>query len=129
MSKCILIAVSEKFRLKEYELALRANGFRVLTASTGLACIDLVHQVIPDLIVLDTELLWGGADGVVAVIAEDPSLPMIPVMLISPKLHRTVLYALSRFGVSDYQTKPWSAERLVHRVRALTQPDLSHAGS
>lgn len=44
---------------------LTEHGFEVATAM-GVECVTLLHELNPDVVVLDTNLLWGGADGVLA---------------------------------------------------------------
>lgn len=94
-------------------------GYDVLFADSGMACLTRIREAAPELVVLDTDLRWGGAEGVVAVLAEDATLPPIKIVLISPRLNRTVLYELSRFAVNDYGTKPVSGTQLLSRVQAM----------
>lgn len=119
--KLILIATPDALLRADYQGALGEAGFGVATAENGVECLEAIRKWNPDLLVLDTDLLWGGADGVVAAVAQDPEMPLVPVLLITPRLIRTVLYEISRFSVSDCQTKPWSAKRLVERIRQLTE--------
>jgi CheY-like chemotaxis protein len=56
-------------------------GWEVETAHDGLECVDHLRRTNPDVVVLDAELLWGGADGVLADIA-DGDCPNVPVVLL-----------------------------------------------
>ncbi|MBN8906823.1 MAG: response regulator [Rhodospirillales bacterium] len=63
--------------------SLSREGCRVYVAGEGLQCLRLLHELQPDLLVLDLELRWGGADGVLALMSEDPLLRHIPVAITS----------------------------------------------
>lgn len=61
------------------------HGFAVATAAGGVACVALLGDLAPDVdvVVLDADLLWGGADGVLDQLARDGrDLPV--VLLASP---------------------------------------------
>lgn len=49
---------------------LSDRGFAVETASDGMDCLAKLRHVSPAILVLDRELRWGGADGVLAWIRE-----------------------------------------------------------
>ena len=68
---------------------------------------------------LEAELLWGGGDGVLAVIEEQPELRPSLVILVSYASDRGLLHRVSRFKVDDYQRKPLTAARLVNHISTL----------
>ena len=76
-------------------------------------------QSVPDVLVLEPELLWGGGDGVLALLNEQPSIRPTIVMLLTHKRNRSLLYRSSFFKVDDYQTKPLTAARLTERICSL----------
>lgn len=58
----------------------------VITAADGLDCVRKLRELRSDLLILEPGLLWGGCDGVLAMILEGSELPLIPVfMLLSPR--------------------------------------------
>lgn len=115
----ILIATSDRFLRNEYELALRRAGYYVATAESGIECMDRIRDFRPELVVLDTDLFWGGADGVMDVLESDSQAPTIPILLLTPRLNRRVLYQLSRFAITYYHTKPLAGRDLARRVQEL----------
>lgn len=117
----ILLAIPDAYLAAEYEATLRDSGFDAATAADGLRCLEEIKVVTPDLVVLDADILWGGADGVLAVLADDPAYPAVPSMVVSSRRSRAALYQVGRFIVSDYQLKPLSAARLVRRIGKLLQ--------
>jgi len=58
---------------------LTEKGYAVETASGGLECLDRLRRNSPDVLVLNRELLWGGGDGVLALLREggDVSPPAV----------------------------------------------------
>ncbi len=57
------------------------HGWRVQTSEGGLECLSQLRQYAPHLLILDLELRWGGADGLLAVMRDDPGLARVPVIL------------------------------------------------
>ena len=60
----VLIADPDKLLLAAYSQHLTQRGASVSTARTGLECLEKLMQSVPDVLVLEPELLWGGGDGV-----------------------------------------------------------------
>jgi carbon storage regulator len=119
MSLRILIADRDEFLLATYREHLSRYGAVVATAITGLACVDRLRDFSPDVLVLDPSLLWGGGEGVLALMHEEPQLRPASVLLLTHGGNRSLLYRLSSFKVDDYQTKPLSPRRLTDRICTL----------
>ena len=73
---------------------------------TGLECVARLRERVPDVLVLEPQLPWGGGEGVLAIMGEIPRLANIPVMVLTSCREPRLLEAVSRFPVSDYQLKP-----------------------
>lgn len=122
----ILVAAPNRCTLKSYADVLRARGALVATAMTGLECIESLRAAVPQVLVLELNLLWGGEDGVLSMIADDPALRPNCVMIVAQSRNAGALYRLSGFKVDDYQTSPLSADDLANRISALldyTRPE------
>ena len=119
MSAHVLIADPDRFLLGSYGRHLSEHGATVTTATTGLECAARLRDSAPDVLVLEPNLLWGGGDGVLAVIAEEPELRPTVVMLLAQGRERSLLYRLSSFRVDDYQMKPLTAGGLAERISLL----------
>lgn len=119
MSVRILIADSDEFLMATYREHLSHHGAVVSTATTGLACIDRLREFTPDVLILDPAILWGGGDGVLAVMDEEPTIRPPFVLLLARGRDRSLLYRISSFRVDDYQAKPLSPTRLTDRICAL----------
>jgi two-component system alkaline phosphatase synthesis response regulator PhoP len=106
------------------EAALRAEGVRVLTATSGTAALTRAHQEHPSLILLDMHL--PGLDGLAVCralrAAPDPHLCEVPiVMLTGVRLHEGDLAEAFAAGATDYLTKPVKPTLVRARVRAWLQ--------
>jgi DNA-binding response OmpR family regulator len=115
----VLIASPNPFLLSEYRSALRDGGIDVTLATSGIHCLEQLAASPLDFAVLDSDLLWGGVDGVLAVLAEDPAYPTVPAMVVTSRHSRAALYEAGRFVVADYQLKPLSGTRLLQRIQYL----------
>ena len=53
--------------------------FASMTAADGVGCAARLREFAPDVVILDTDLLWGGADGVLARlrVGGDPCTPVV----------------------------------------------------
>lgn len=78
----VLIAHGNARLRMSYSDALSHRGFLVTTANDGLTCLALLRGITPDVLMLEQELLWGGADGVLAMLHDDLALPRMPVAII-----------------------------------------------
>jgi hypothetical protein len=67
-SKCIrtLIADADESLQAVYRETLSQEGFAVTAAYSGLECVARLREYIPDVLVLEPCLPWGGGDGVIA---------------------------------------------------------------
>lgn len=102
-----------------YRGPLLQEGFELLMAASGLECVARLRECMPDVLVLEPQLPWGGGDGVLAMMGEVPGLAIIPVMVLTSCRDRHVLKGVARFPISDYHRKPLAPDRLVGRLRSL----------
>ena len=118
----VLIADHDRLLLAAYSQHLTLRGANVSTARTGLECWEKLRQSVPNLLVLEPELLWGGGDGVLALLNEQPSIRPDVVMLLTHNRNRSLLYRSSSFKVDDFLTKPLTATQLTERICSLLLP-------
>ncbi len=134
MSTRVLLADPDRHLLTAYKGCLSSDGFDVATARDGLECIDTLRRFLPEVLVLEPEILWGGGDGVVAMVHEAPETPKVPViLLLTYGSSFTVLYNIARFPISDYQVKPMDGWRLAQWIRSVLarreEEPMKHAAS
>jgi two-component system, OmpR family, alkaline phosphatase synthesis response regulator PhoP len=95
---------------------LRREGHEVFTAGDGLAALETVRAVEPDVIVLDVML--PGLDGIEVCRRLRQFSDAYVLMLTARAEEIDRIIGLS-VGADDYVTKPFSPRELVARVRAL----------
>src|SRR6185503_13815078 len=99
------------------ERTLAAEGYAVRTAADGGAALAAVEKAVPDLIVLDVAM--PGVDGLaVARRLRDKGLG-VPILLLTARDGVPDRVAGLDAGADDYLVKPFAAEELLARVRAL----------
>ena len=79
----VLFADGDEGSLKVAQRYLWHCGHEAKVASNGLECVDILRREEPDVVVLGREMLWGGGDGVLAVMQQDHEWSRIPVILTS----------------------------------------------
>jgi DNA-binding response OmpR family regulator len=115
----VLIADPDKSLLAMYREVLPGEGFEVVTAPSGLECIARLRERVPDVLVLDPQLPWGGADGVLAMMCEGTDLAIVPVMVLMSCRDPLVLGNIAQFPITDWHVKPLAPDRLAKMLRNL----------
>ena len=112
----VLVIDDEPQILRVVRHALEAEGYRVLEAATARAGLDLAAAERPDAVVLDLGL--PDADGV-DVCRDLRGWSTAPVLVLSARHSDAEKVTLLDAGADDYVTKPFNADELTARVRAL----------
>ncbi|HEY3168028.1 MAG TPA: ATPase, T2SS/T4P/T4SS family, partial [Candidatus Binatia bacterium] len=117
----ILTVDDDPVNRKIIERVLKQNGYRVVEADSGVKSIEVLHEIRPDLILLD--VMMPGMDGyeLCAKLQENADTADIPVVFITAlgeKRDRAQGFAL---GAVDYVTKPVQTEALAQLVAAQIQ--------
>ena len=115
----VLMADPDESLPPVYGASLGEEGFEVVPARSGLECVARLRESVPDVLVLEPQLPWGGGEGVLALMGESPDLAMVPVMILTSGRDPHVLNRVARFPISEYHLKPLAPDRLAGRLRAL----------
>ena len=94
MKRSLLVANADNAMSGLYHHYFSSVGYRVETVSDGLACLNRIRQGLPDMLLLDQQLPWGGGEGVLACLREESALARIPVILFADVLPIQVLSRL-----------------------------------
>jgi len=114
----ILIADDDAQMLRAVRITLTARGYEVITASDGKSALDAAISTHPDLIVLDLGMPGlGGIDVIEAV----RGWSQVPILVVSGRSESWEKVEALDAGADDYVTKPFSADELLARIRALTR--------
>jgi DNA-binding response OmpR family regulator len=115
----ILIADNDEPRLGIMQSYLWDHGHEAEIAADGLECIAILQEFVPDALVLDQELLWGGCDGVMAQVGDDPLLCQIPVILVVDE--REKFYSSAHPRVVAWLKKPFRLSDLLGHITSLSR--------
>src|SRR5262245_18589590 len=81
MRPLLLVAEGDAELREAYREALARHSYNVETAADGLECLEKLRQLMPEVLVLDRDLRWGGGDGVLAWLREQCALARASVVL------------------------------------------------
>jgi DNA-binding response OmpR family regulator len=112
----ILVVEDEPSIAEIVALYLERAGFSVRTAADGQEALDESARSLPDLIVLD--LMLPGIDGY-EVLRRLRTTSDTPVIMLTARKTEVDRIAGLELGADDYVVKPFSAQELVSRVRAV----------
>jgi adenylate cyclase len=98
---------------------LSANGYDIVTATDGEAALAAVSESEPDLILLDVMMPKMDGFEVCRRLRADPSLPFIPIIMVTAKTDPKDVVAGLEAGGDEYVTKPVDQLALVARVKSM----------
>ena len=112
----ILIADDDPQILRALRITLSASGYDVITAGDGREALRAAADKHPDLIVLD--LGMPGLTGI-EVIEGVRGWSSMPILVVSGRSDSLDKVEALDAGADDYVTKPFAADELLARIRAL----------
>jgi two-component system KDP operon response regulator KdpE len=114
----ILIADDDPQILRALRITLTARGYDVVTASDGREALRLAAEAHPDIVVLD--LGMPGLTGI-EVIEGVRGWSAVPILVVSGRSDSLDKVLALDAGADDYVTKPFAADELLARIRALAR--------
>jgi two-component system KDP operon response regulator KdpE len=114
----ILIADDDPQMVRALRITLSARGYEVVTAHDGKSALDTAIASHPDIIVID--LGMPGLTGI-EVIEAIRGWSQVPVLVVSGRSESWDKVEALDAGADDYVTKPFSADELLARIRALSR--------
>jgi two-component system, OmpR family, KDP operon response regulator KdpE len=112
----VLVADDEPRITKLVAIALRDEGFRVVTASTGEEALKKAEEVRPDVVLLD--IVMPDIDGI-EVMRQLRERRPVAVILLTAKGSTSDKAKGLDLGADDYVAKPFHPDELAARVRAV----------
>jgi chemosensory pili system protein ChpA (sensor histidine kinase/response regulator) len=95
---------------------LTREGFRVDSAKDGVDALEKMHDLIPDVVLLDVEMPRMDGFELARVMRSDARLKSVPIIMITSRTadkHRN--HALE-IGVNEYLGKPYQEQQLLNAI-------------
>lgn len=90
--------------------------YKVITAESGMRCIELMHQFDVNLVLLDVDMpVWDGFK-TLAAIRTDKKLKDTPVIMLTAAADLGSVVKANEYGIQDYIKKPFLPDELADRV-------------
>ncbi|MDV9172315.1 response regulator [Streptomyces sp. W16] len=116
----VLVVDDNKVIRQLIRVNLELEGFEVVTAADGAECLDVIHQVRPDVVTLD--VVMPRLDGLrtAARLRSDPRTRDLPLAIVSACTQHEVDSGLD-VGVDAFLAKPFEPSELIALVRQLIE--------
>ena len=119
--EAVILAVDDQAQnIRLLDAVLSPRGYRVLTAESGEAALDLLRKEQPHVVLLD--IMMPGMDGyeVCRRIRENPDTAYLPVVMITASDTQEKVRGIEA-GADDFVTKPFDQAELLARVKSLVR--------
>jgi len=120
---CVLVVDDNQYMRKMIRNLLVNCGIKdIYEAADGIAALDSIRTVAPDVVILDWEMpMLSGAE-LVRIVRSPGVFPMpdIPIIILTGHCERWRVVEAVRLGVNEYLTKPVSAKSLCDRLISIT---------
>ena len=127
MKANILIVEDEESILELIALNLHQSGFKPIRSLNAESADKLIHEQIPDLIILDWMLPRMSGIDFAKRLKSNTLTKKIPIIMLTAKNEEENMILGLNSGADDYLTKPFSPRELVARIKAVLRrkaPDL-----
>ena len=115
----ILVADDDLIVQQFVSSILVQNRYEVFTASDGRQALDAIHELKPDLVILDLIMPYRDGYEVLRLLREKKETRKIPVIILSAKSREEDVIRGLEAGAEDFMVKPFNALELVARARKI----------
>jgi len=119
MPQTIVVAEDQHHIRSLLEYKLRNSGYTVFGVGDGVAALQKVMEVKPDLVLLDVMMPLMTGFEVLAALKQNEETRMIPVLLVTAQSKEDEILKGLDLGAEDYITKPFSPNELAARVKTI----------
>ncbi len=117
--KKIVVVDDEVPIARMLKIRLEANGYNVFMAHDGKTGLDLVHQVVPNLILLDLVLPVIDGFKVCRMLKFDNNYKNIPIIMLTARSADESRNLGRQLGANAYMTKPFEPQVLLKKIEEL----------
>lgn len=121
IKKKILAVDDEPNILMSIEFILEMEGYEVHTARDGEEALEVAGSVRPDLILLDVNMPRKDGYEVCRILREREDMSGTKVIMLTAKGQTLEKKKGLEVGADEYVTKPFSAEDLLAKIRAMVE--------
>lgn len=115
----ILIVDDNPMNVDILQTRLASHGYETITAGDGEEALAKAREKLPDLILLDIMMPKKDGIEVCRELKSDPTLPFMPIILVTAKAESKDIVAGLEAGGDEYLTKPVDQAALVARVKSM----------
>ena len=94
-------------------------GFKVVEAESGEQALDIIHEVVPDLILLDVEMSGINGFEVCKKVREMSEHVATPILMLTGLNNNESINLAYEAGATDFSAKPINWSLLCHRLRYI----------
>jgi two-component system, chemotaxis family, chemotaxis protein CheY len=120
---CVLVVDDNQYMRKMIRNLLVNCGIKdIYEAADGIAALDSIRTMAPDVVILDWEMPMLSGPELVRIVRSPGVFPMpdIPIIMLTGHCERWRVVEAVRLGVNEYLTKPVSAKSLYDRLISIT---------
>ena len=118
VKKQIMVVDDEKPVLVLLKEVLENEGLKVITAESGMECLEKLKKVKPDLIVMDMMMPKMSGYDTIKKISENPKTKELRIVLLTvSKIEEVSMFELSKFKILDYINKPFDIKEIVEKLK------------
>ncbi|MGV6819769.1 MAG: response regulator [Parvularcula sp.] len=115
--KTVLIVEDNELNMKLFHDLLDVQGYNVLTADNGNDAAALVHEFMPDLILMDIQLPEKSGLDVTRELKADEKTAHIPIIAVTAFAMKSDEQRIREGGCEDYLAKPISVPVFLDKVK------------
>src|SRR5580698_7382107 len=122
-SLCVLEVDDNQYMRKMIRNLLVNCGIKdIYEAADGIAALDLIRTVVPDVVILDWEMPLLSGPELIRIVRSPGVFPMpdVPIIMLTGHGERWRVVEAVRLGINEYLTKPVSAKSLYDRLLSIT---------
>jgi len=119
MPKRVLIADDESNIVMSLQFLMESAGYEVRTVADGDVALQVLHEFLPDLVLLDVMMPKKNGYEICRAIRETSALQGMKVVMLTAKGRDIDAEKGLALGADAYVTKPFATKDLVAKVKAM----------